>query len=52
MSHWDVFMRKIEPIASRVPYMVSPGNHEVWFNFTAYVYTCSRRLVPTLADAR
>lgn len=22
MQHWDVFMRKIEPIASRVPYMV------------------------------
>jgi hypothetical protein len=25
MKHWDVFMRKIEPIASRVPYMVTPG---------------------------
>ena len=36
MHHWDVFMRKIEPIASRVPYMVSPGNHEFWFNFTAF----------------
>jgi hypothetical protein len=36
MQHWDVFMRKIEPIASRVPYFVSPGNHEFWFNFTAY----------------
>lgn len=35
-SHWDVFMRKIEPIASRVPYMVSPGNHEFYFNFTAF----------------
>jgi len=34
--HWDVYMRKIEPIASRVPYMVAPGNHEFWFNFTAY----------------
>ena len=22
MSHWDVFMRKVEPIASRVPYQV------------------------------
>lgn len=34
--HWDVFMRKIQPIASRVPYMVSPGNHEFLGNFTAY----------------
>ena len=36
MAHWDVFMRKIEPIAARVPYMTTPGNHEFWFNFTAY----------------
>jgi len=34
--HWDMFMRKIEPISARVPYMVAPGNHEFWFNFTAY----------------
>lgn len=34
--HWDVFMRKIEPVASRVPYQVSPGNHEFYFNFSAY----------------
>jgi len=25
----DDFMKKIEPIASKVPYMVSPGNHDV-----------------------
>jgi hypothetical protein len=36
MGHWDVFLRKIERVAARVPYMVTPGNHEVWFNFTAY----------------
>jgi 3',5'-cyclic AMP phosphodiesterase CpdA len=36
MKHWDNFMRKIEPIASRVPYQVTPGNHEFWFNFSAY----------------
>jgi hypothetical protein len=29
-------MRKIEPIASSVPYMVVAGNHEIWFNFSAY----------------
>jgi hypothetical protein len=36
MSHWDVFMRKIETVAARVPYQVTPGNHEMWFNFSAY----------------
>jgi len=25
---WDAFMTQIEPIASRIPYMVSIGNHE------------------------
>ena len=25
---WDSFMESIEPIASRVPYMVQNGNHE------------------------
>jgi len=36
MQHWDVYFRKIEPFARQVPYMVSPGNHEFWFNFSAY----------------
>lgn len=27
MPHFDDFMNKIQPIASRVPYQVSPGNH-------------------------
>lgn len=36
MEHWDMYFRKIEPFASRVPYMVSPGNHEFWFNFSSY----------------
>jgi predicted MPP superfamily phosphohydrolase len=36
MAGWDTFMREIEPIASTVPYMVSPGNHEFWFDFAAY----------------
>lgn len=25
----DRFMEDIEPIASRIPYLVAPGNHEV-----------------------
>lgn len=25
---WDIFMDQIEPIATRVPYMVCVGNHE------------------------
>jgi hypothetical protein len=35
-NHFDDFFNKVEPIASRVPYMVSPGNHEFWFNFSSY----------------
>jgi acid phosphatase type 7 len=34
--HWDVFFRRIQPVASAVPYMVTPGNHEFWYNFTSY----------------
>lgn len=36
MPHWDVFLNKVQRIASRVPYMVTPGNHEIWYNFSAY----------------
>lgn len=36
MAHWDTFLNKVQPIASRVPYMVTPGNHEFWYNFAAY----------------
>lgn len=32
----DEFMRKIEPIAARVPYQVSVGNHEIAANFSYY----------------
>jgi hypothetical protein len=35
-THWDIFQRKIESIAARVPYLTAPGNHEFWYNFTAY----------------
>jgi hypothetical protein len=33
----DEFIRQIEPVAAYVPYMVSPGNHEVGGNFTHFV---------------
>jgi hypothetical protein len=32
----DQFFNSIEPIASRIPYMGLPGNHEVFMNFTQY----------------
>lgn len=48
MRHWDVFMRKIQPIATQVPYMVTSGNHEFWFNFTAYKNRWSAMPLATL----
>lgn len=33
---WDRFMRQMQPVVSRVPYMCIPGNHELFYNFTAY----------------
>lgn len=39
--HWDDYFNKIQPIASRIPYMVTPGNHEFWFNFTSYKHRFS-----------
>ncbi|CAG5135736.1 unnamed protein product [Candidula unifasciata] len=32
----DEFMRQIEPLASRLPYMTCPGNHENAYNFSNY----------------
>jgi hypothetical protein len=32
----DAFMNQIEPLASRIPYMTCPGNHEVAYNFSNY----------------
>eukprot|EP00088_Acartia_fossae_P052903 TRINITY_DN5998_c0_g1_i1.p1 TRINITY_DN5998_c0_g1~~TRINITY_DN5998_c0_g1_i1.p1 ORF type:complete len:500 (-),score=78.08 TRINITY_DN5998_c0_g1_i1:680-2179(-) len=32
----DLFMEQIEPIASTIPYMTCPGNHEHHYNFSNY----------------
>ncbi|XP_059155026.1 acid phosphatase type 7-like isoform X2 [Physella acuta] len=32
----DEFMRQIEPLASKLPYMTCPGNHEQAYNFSNY----------------
>ena len=49
MPHWDSFLSKVQRITSVVPYMVTPGNHEIWYNFSAYktqFWTPVRRLHP------
>jgi len=34
---WDVWVQQIQPLASTMPYMVTVGNHEEFFNFTSYI---------------
>lgn len=34
--HFDDFFRKIQPLATRVPYMACPGNHEFIYKFESY----------------
>lgn len=34
--HWGIFFNKIQHIAASVPYMTTPGNHEFYWNFSAY----------------
>ena len=33
---WDLFLRQMSPLASNIPYMVSVGNHEKYYNFTSF----------------
>lgn len=33
---WDLYLQKIEPVAARIPYMTTPGNHEDFFDFASY----------------
>lgn len=34
---WDVWMNQIEPLASVVPYQVSVGNHEKYYEYAAFI---------------
>jgi acid phosphatase type 7 len=50
---WDLFLQKVEPIAAKVPYMVTAGNHEEFFDFTAYRYRFQMPVsVSNLVDGR
>jgi len=33
---WDVWESLVQPIAANIPYMFAPGNHEHYYNWTAY----------------
>ena len=33
---WDIWGRQIEPVAAYYPYMISLGNHESSYNYTAF----------------
>jgi predicted MPP superfamily phosphohydrolase len=35
-NKWDEWGRLVEPLSSKVPYMVTPGNHEDNYNFMSY----------------
>jgi hypothetical protein len=34
---WDSWGRQVEPLSSVMPYMVTVGNHENFYNFTSYI---------------
>lgn len=33
---WDIWSRQVEPLAAYFPYMTTLGNHEKYYNFTAF----------------
>lgn len=45
--HFDAFFNKVQNIASSIPYMATPGNHEFWGNFTSYKH---RFYMPGVVD--
>lgn len=34
---WDLFGRQIAPVASAIPWVTGVGNHEAWYNWSAFV---------------
>ena len=34
---WDIWERQVEPLAANIPYITGVGNHERFYNFTAYL---------------
>lgn len=35
---WDLWGQQIEPLAAHMPYMTGVGNHEVFYNWTAFTH--------------
>jgi acid phosphatase type 7 len=50
-QHWDLFFTKLQPSFSKVAYMTSPGNHELYWNFTAYRARLGMSMPPTVPAA-
>ena len=45
---WDLLFVQNEPLAARYPWMVGPGNHEAFYNWTAFT---SRYHMPSSTDS-
>jgi len=33
---WDIWCDQVQPLAANIPYMISVGNHEKYYNYTSY----------------
>ena len=40
---WDLWGQQIEPLAAHMPYMTGVGNHEKFYNWTAFTHLPNRR---------
>lgn len=47
----DAFMRDVEPIASSTPFMVAPGNHEAFENFSHFKHRFTMPATTTVPAA-
>ncbi len=43
---WDEFGREVQVFASHVPYLLTPGNHEIPFNFASFRHRYSMPFAP------